>query len=76
MFYERRRIALADSLTTGEWQAMATDATLERRRREIDSLTTVASEDPRNAAAADALSRALDGWYFDVQQLRRGLKRR
>jgi anti-sigma factor RsiW len=74
--YEQRLRALADSLTLPDRAAMAASPSLAVRRNEIDSLTKLVTADRQNSALANALSRALDGWYFDVQQLRREVGRR
>lgn len=74
--YEGRLNALADSLTPPARAAMAASSALAVRRNEIDSLTKLVTADRQNSALANALSRALDGWYFDVQQLRREAGRR
>ena len=76
VFYERRMSALSDSLTTADRAAMASSPALTARRNEIDSLTTLVAADRRNDELVHALSRALDAWYFDVQQLRREIRRR
>ena len=38
-------------------------------------LTDLATASPDNAALADAVARALDAWFFDVQLVRRQLKK-
>jgi hypothetical protein len=73
--YGRRLDDLADSLTPRDRDAMAASPVLTARRTEIDSLVGLVIASPRNAEAANALGRALDGWYFDVQRLRRDLSR-
>ncbi len=62
----------APSPGTSTWDA---SPVLERRLTEIDSLTALAEAEPGNSARAQAVSVALDAWYFDVQQLRRTARR-
>jgi hypothetical protein len=75
LFYDQRFDALADSLTDQDRAAMAASPTLAARRNEIDSLTRLVTALGRNNETVNALSRALDAWYFDVQQLRREIRR-
>jgi hypothetical protein len=74
-FYERRRILMADSLTTKEREAISESSALDARLREIDSLATLAEHEPGNSTRAQSVAAALDAWYFDVQQVRRDLRR-
>lgn len=74
--HEGRLNALGNALTPADRAAMTASPDLAVRRNEIDSLAKLVTADPQNDTLANALSRALDGWYFDVRQLRREVGRR
>lgn len=75
-FYARRREALTDSLSRHDLESVERDTQVAIRLREVDSLTRSIAADPSNRAHAMALARALDAWFFDVQQALREARRR